>query len=405
MFKPPKMRWTMRIDRSIGCRSASLLCGVFCASLVLFRSEVCGEDVGKDVQKIRDIARMHRENREKIERWQGDVDIVTVLTCGDFKLTRTAEARFVFDRQRNAMQYVYRITKWEQTESEIYPPQARTGQWSGCLWIDDQMYDLRMADHTAVDQQGVVIYPRKEPKISLSAYQFCPFDVLSVRTTDPDSFFRTLDRLFLGRGKSFEGYVEDLGNGITRVRKRSSHKYPDMWWEGDFSTKHGGNLVRSHQTPTEGEITGNFNAKYVLLGGAYVPEECEYESLANGVDTALVPHVKIKFRRQTVNADLPVDAFTLEFMGVTAGARLVDYETKSSSTYQPHGSVKPEKSLSPTSSKKAGVIEDAMPVISAISSDADDNSNGITLATLLSGTGIVAILGFIFLMFKKASQK
>lgn len=284
----------------------------------------------EQVKRLEELAELRSANRDKILRWEGNAEVDLSFTDDGVTLRRVAKVRFVYDLARNAEEYAFKVVDWTVDPPDTKKFVSQLGHTSGTLMLDSSDYQLRISDWKSQPKDSILIYPRKIPSINSFGTQFYPFHLMGIETGPEDEKIRMWQK-YLGPGFDwFESRLTDLEPHKLEFRCRVKELPIKVWWIGKFDISNCGGLVHSVQEIPNVEKS-EYEITYERFGEISVPATWRHVISRPGKQNM----VSIKITRQTVNSDLPPDAFTLEFMGVRPGADLIDDATGETSTYTP----------------------------------------------------------------------
>lgn len=353
------------------------------------------ETAADQIEELERIAAARRTNRERISRWEGDAEVLTVSSFGDATIHSTAEVHFVYDRNKDACQYVYNVVAWNSIPENAPAYPSMLGFRAGDLLLGTKMYSLLFNDWDHRSTDFVTVYQRREQKVNFFGPQFYPLHFLGVGSEPEETKIKRWQK-YLGPGFDFfDSAIETQSNGQITVKETDKNLPIEVWWIGTFDMNQGGSFVHSEQDIPDIE-SSRYDVEYQEFNGIFVPKF--WHRRLDRIKQGTGVEVTVRFIRQTVNGELPPKAFTLEFMGVRPGSKLSDHGTSSTTTYQPEESA--------TTDAKKEAHDDVMPTPAVKkSSNTPSASQGMVSKLVIAGVCVALFVLIAYFVMSKAVKK
>lgn len=296
-----------------------------------------------------EVIQLNRENFRSIKTWEGVARIESSQYKREYDLTvsTVAHARFVYDRESKQVQSYYFVADWQPSKASPHAIPL-SGFESGTLWSGDRCYSLAFRSYARGQPKTVVDHPLSEVKIR-------PFN-------DPERFFPLA---FFCDEDSDASVGEDLERVLTWARGTppngatySFHQpmpnhfmlewgidtFPEIVQRYTYREDYAGNLVRSRRpsSSVSDHTAYDRTITWKQIAGCWVPSSWSQVTDLRG-DGSTVNTMVVKWISQSVNSSLPPEAFTMEFMGVNAGAVLRHSESGVEDRYK--GNTKAARSV------------------------------------------------------------
>ncbi len=275
---------------------------------LLLPNRITWADVDGDPELVDRICVAHRSNLDSLLLWAGEVLIEEDIELTEMAVKRKAKVRFAYDKDREAW-----LFHWVNIEASDKPFE---GTQAGGMLLDGawHTFDLYSPSENAI--QGVLISARPARTVGPMTNAFDPMYYFKVRdedlnkrldvwTTHADSDWLSLD-------------IQREGDRVTI--NEANVNIPTASAQFVFDLSQGGNLT-SLVTRDE-QRRECWTNEFEHRSGVWVPAKTVYENVTHdGKDASIRTTTWIE---SIVNEDLPSDTFTLDIMGVLAGASIMD---------------------------------------------------------------------------------
>lgn len=301
-------------------------------SISLLMSTAIAE-VDGDLSLLKRLAALQSENLSRLRQWSGSADLHfrEQRTEGNYECVQRAQARFSHDFDRDAICFSWEIVEsFARLDGQEDLVDSLKGARAGALHLDDEQFKmpLTMPQHPYTVQ----VFTRTEPHVGDFTQAFYPLTYFRVQSTSAEEFLTTLINV-AERDWALVQIKRD-GQLVTLVTRNktlpgSTRTVFDLAQAGCLVE-----LKRDHGASSG--ISGTRLNEYLFEDGVFVPTKVVYKQVHYSNSEISEIHEKtVEFTQQAVNQPIPDSDFTLEAMGVPAGATIVDRRLMTTYQYQP----------------------------------------------------------------------
>ncbi|MCA8992739.1 MAG: hypothetical protein KDA88_12190 [Planctomycetaceae bacterium] len=358
--------------------------------LVLLVTEVSAEVTG-DLSLLTKVGDLQQANIQAIQKWTGqaEIKIHTSETKDDYDFTETVAVEFAYDAADDATCFSWLVTEsFARKRGHDDLVDSLKGYRAGALQTKEDYFNMSFA---APDPRTVTVMAggRVEPVIGGLTQSFYPMSYFRIWHEESDKYFAR--KLKFANEEWMHTHVSQEGDLV--ILDTGGREYPKMKKRFVFDLSKSGLLVEF-----KGNDLGRGESQtqeYELVAGVYLPVHTVYRNAL--LDGSEVGEKEVHWTNETVNEPIPESAFSLEAMGVPAGANVRDSRSLQSYRFTPSSiTSNSDDSAMPNSEGSATQVEsvaaeqvapDSVDSDTSLPSEQGQNSWLIVLLGLVLGLG------------------
>lgn len=286
-------------------------------------------EVTGDLSLLTKVAALQKKNLDAIEQWSGRAELKFRKRSPEgYDLTYSVDARFWHDAVARASCFSWLITesstRFDARENLVNSLQ---GHRAGELQLGEDYYIMPLSAVKPDYVPVVQLVPRREPTFGSVSQKFYPMSYFRIWNEKSEEFFAR--KLKYSGEEWMHIHIRQEGQQV--LLDTGGARYPEFRKQYVFDLSQNGLLVKFEaRDPKRGESQ---RQTYREFSGVYLPVHTVYRNARfDGTD---VSEKEVHWKDQTLNEPIPEESFTLEAMGVPAGAQVVDIQTRQTYRYAP----------------------------------------------------------------------
>ncbi|QDU36499.1 hypothetical protein Mal4_07850 [Maioricimonas rarisocia] len=297
-------------------------------TLLLLVSRAEAEVTG-DLSLLTKVADLQKKNLDAIEQWTGRAELKFRKRAPEgYDLTYSVDARFWHDAVARASCFSWLITesstRFDARENLVNSLQ---GHRAGELQLGEDYYIMPLSAVKPDYVPVVQLVPRREPTFGSVSQMFYPMSYFRLWNSKSEEFFA---KMLKYSGEEWM-HIHIRQEGQQVLLDTGGARYPEFRKQYVFDLSQNGLLVKFEgRDPKRGESQ---RQTYREFSGVYLPVHTVYRNARH--DGTDVSEKEVHWKDQTLNEPIPEESFTLEAMGVPAGAQVVDIQTRQTYRYAP----------------------------------------------------------------------